>query len=168
MTVGGRARLRSAGLGGLTDQRLVRVDGARAPCSPARQARESPHWWVGWRACVCGPRRCICVAGRRLVHRSRFLRFRSIAAALARAVPQAYAEAVIRRQPSAWRSAAAKANADAATQARLAVLDSADAYAAYEHAFRDPLSALAAAGELGRGVVVAIDGLDEAGIVVTN
>jgi len=86
----------------------------------------------------------------------------SFAAALAGAVP-GYAEAVIRRQPSAWRSAAAKANADAATQARLAVLDSADAYAAYEHAFRDPLSALAAAGELGRGVVVVIDGLDEAG-----
>ncbi len=86
----------------------------------------------------------------------------SVAAALARAVP-GYADAVIRRQPPSWREAAARVNADGPTQARLAVLDSADPFAAYERALRRPLSTLAAAGELGRDLVVAIDGLDEAG-----
>jgi AAA ATPase domain len=85
----------------------------------------------------------------------------SVAKALARSVP-GYAEAVIRRQSWSWREAAAKGNLNAPEQVSLAVLDAADPFTAYERGLRHPLSTLAAAGRLGRNLVVAIDGLDEA------
>jgi hypothetical protein len=68
---------------------------------------------------------------------------------------------VIRRQPRAWRYAAAQSNDDGPAQVGMAVLDSADSFTAFERGFRHPLSTLAAAGELKRDLVVVIDGLDE-------
>src|SRR5258705_4496862 len=84
----------------------------------------------------------------------------SIASALARRVP-GYAEAVVRRQSRAWRDSVAQLNGDAPAQVSMAVLDSADAFTAFERGFRAPLSTLATAGELRRDLVVVIDGLDE-------
>jgi hypothetical protein len=43
----------------------------------------------------------------------------------------------------------------------MAVLDTADPFAAFERALRHPLATLAAAGELKRNLLVVIDGLDE-------